>query len=387
MFNNLFNRKLYPILITPLLSLLVACNSTSSGSSTFTKQSSTPNVNEVAKQAYDGPKARIAVARFTDKSNNAYWYNKEIGDGMADQLTTALFNTNRFIVLERQALDAVTAEQDLAAMGRVSQDTAAAYGEIEGAEIVVVASVTEFKDNASGGSVGGGGWVGNMISTVSAGFSGAHMAVDIRLIDTRTSRILAATNIEGGTTDFDFSAAALNFGGSIMGGGLSGWSNTPKEKALREVIIKAVAFLEGKVPASYYRYDPNNQPVHGQASVAKAPVAAKKVQAKPQDEFSVPTGRLTRVEKMNIAMSRIHLVCLGYLKNKPEYEDFEVDDVSYDRPTVAALRAYQGENGFAVTGLADKTTKEALDKSECIAQSNAAGMKSLGSYFGVDGSN
>lgn len=375
--------SIYSLAFISTFPLLSGCNSSPT---TFGQQPAKPNVNQVANEAYNGPKARIAVARFTDKSNNAYWYNKEIGDGMADQLTTALFGTNRFIVLERQALDAITSEQDLAAAGRVSNETAAAFGEIEGAEIVVIAAVTEFKDNASGGSVGGSGWMGDMISSVSAGFSGAHMAVDIRLVDTRTSRILAAGSIEGGSTDFDISAAAVNFGGALLGGGLSGWSNTPKEKALREVIVKAVDFLESRVPNTYYRYNADNTTTNStQAQHATAPSKPKMASA-PVD-ITVPEGRLTRVEKMNIAMSRIHLVCLGYLKNRPEYEEFEVDDVAYDKATVIALRNFQKENGFTVTGLADKATKEALDQDTCVAESNASGIRSVGSYFGVSGSN
>eukprot|EP00493_Phyllostaurus_siculus_P005367 UN05406 len=141
------------LLATALITSLSACQSTSTN---VTSNKNSPDINEVSKQKYNGPKARIAVARFTDKSNNSRWWRKEIGEGMADQLTTALVGTNRFIVLERQALDAVLSEQDLAVSGRVSAQSGAAYGEIEGAEIVVVAAVTEFDDDSSGASVGSG---------------------------------------------------------------------------------------------------------------------------------------------------------------------------------------------------------------------------------------
>ena len=55
---------------------------------------------------------------------------KEIGEGMRDMLTTALFKTKRFAVLERAILDEVMKEQDLAASGRVQQGTGAATGGI-----------------------------------------------------------------------------------------------------------------------------------------------------------------------------------------------------------------------------------------------------------------
>ena len=86
-----------------------------------------PDINQAQAEAYNGPKARIAVSRFTDKTGKGWWSGAS-GDGMADQLVTALFNSNRFIVLERQTLGDVLAEQDLGASGRVSQQTAAPIG-------------------------------------------------------------------------------------------------------------------------------------------------------------------------------------------------------------------------------------------------------------------
>ena len=316
----------------------------------------------------------------------SHWWRKEIGEGMAEQLTTALVGTNRFIVLERQALDAVLSEQDLAVSGRVSADSGAAYGEIEGAEMVVVASVTEFDDDSSGASAGGSGFMGDVFSSVSAGFSSSHMAIDLRLIDTRTSRILAATSIEGGSKDFDFTSAATNFGGALVGGNISGWSNTPKEKALREVIVKAVAYLESKVPTNYYRYNSDNTLAKGQKAPAPLKVtkaAVKKSVAKPV-AVVVPSHRMPHYEKMDVAMSRLSLICLGYLKNKPFYEEFEVEDVKYDKNTVLALREYQQENQLKVTGLADPETKKALDDSKCIAKTQKSGLQSLGSMFKIN---
>ena len=366
------------ISITLLAAALTACQSTS----TTTSNNNSPDINEVAQQQYNGPKARIAVARFTDKSNDSRWWRKEIGEGMADQLTTALVSTNRFIVLERQALDAVLSEQDLAVSGRVSAASGAAYGEIEGAEIVVVAAVTEFDDDNSGTRVVSGGFIGDVFSSVSAGFSSSHMAIDLRLIDTRTSRILAATSVEGGSKDFDFTSAATNFGGALVGGNLSSWSNTPKEKALREVIVKAVEFLESKVPTTYYRYNSDNTIAAGHTAPAPLKVTAAAAPAKASvASVSVPTHRMPYYEKTDLAMSRLNLVCLGYLKRQPHYEEYEIEDVEYDQATVIALTEYQQEKKLKVTGLADETTKKSLDDSGCIAKTNKSSLESFGSMF------
>ena len=83
---------------------------------------------------YDGPQAHIAVGDFQVK---AAWATMEIGDGLREMLLTALFNTNRFIVLERQAIQDVMLEQDLDVSGRVKTQTAAPIVQLEGAELLV----------------------------------------------------------------------------------------------------------------------------------------------------------------------------------------------------------------------------------------------------------
>ena len=62
-----------------------------------------PTIDQAQAEDAMGPKARVAVNKFTDKSAKGR-STGEIGDGMAEMLTTALFNTNRYIVLERQTL-------------------------------------------------------------------------------------------------------------------------------------------------------------------------------------------------------------------------------------------------------------------------------------------
>ncbi|MDD5254667.1 MAG: CsgG/HfaB family protein, partial [Candidatus Omnitrophica bacterium] len=59
---------------------------------------------------YSGPKARIAVADFDVKAAKA---GGAIGSGLREMLVTALINSNRFSVLERQVLSAVMQEQEL----------------------------------------------------------------------------------------------------------------------------------------------------------------------------------------------------------------------------------------------------------------------------------
>jgi len=217
-----------------------------------------PTIAEAQAEKYDGPKARMAVGEFQDKTakggGQTGWMSmfgvnfKEIGDGMRDMLTTALFNSNRFIVLEREQLDTVLKEQDLGASGRIKKDTAAPVGEIYGADLIITAAVTEFEGGAQG--VGAGTKVLGV--AVGGGMKKAHMAIDVRIIDAKTSQIVGATTVVGNATSFA-AGGATNIGGRLPIG-LGGFSKTPTERAIRICIEKAVEYIAGQTPDSYYRY-------------------------------------------------------------------------------------------------------------------------------------
>lgn len=215
------------------------------------------SIDQAQAERYDGPKARIAVGDFEDKTAKGggaggwmsmFGYNfKQIGDGMRDMMTTALFNTSRYIVLEREKLNQVLAEQDLGASGRVKQGTEAKIGEVYGAELLITAAVTEFEGTKQG--VGGGTRVLGV--SLGGGVKKGHVAIDIRIIDTNTSQIVAAASVEG-------DAKSFGLGGATRVGpvpvGLGGISKTPIEQAIRVCIQKAVEYIVAQTPDQYYRH-------------------------------------------------------------------------------------------------------------------------------------
>jgi curli biogenesis system outer membrane secretion channel CsgG len=204
---------------------------------------------------YNGPKARIAVADFDVKAAKAYG---EIGDGLKEMLVTALLNSSRFRVVERQVLDHLMQEQELAASGAAQQGGGVKRGQIKTADLMITAAVTEFEPNATGGigGVGGGGRVGGSIlgAIIGGAMNKAHMALDIRIIDTSTSEVLSATRVQGQATDIAGGIFAGILGGVPLGVGLGGYSNTPMEKAIRVCIIEAVNYIAQTVPANYFKY-------------------------------------------------------------------------------------------------------------------------------------
>jgi curli biogenesis system outer membrane secretion channel CsgG len=211
-----------------------------------------PSIDQVQAVPYNGPLARIAVISFEDKSAKGY---ARIGDGLAEMLTTELVNTNRFLVYERQQLGAVMAEQDLATSGRIQPGTEAPTGQIHGAELLVTGAVTAFEPNYQGGGVG---LVAPRLP-LGLGVAGkqAYMAIDLRIIDARTSRILAVQHVEGKSTDWAGGLGTAFGGGSTrMGIGLGAYRNTPMEKAIRVCLRGAVQAVVARTPPSYYRHQP-----------------------------------------------------------------------------------------------------------------------------------
>ncbi|GAB6034573.1 CsgG/HfaB family protein [Galenea microaerophila] len=222
---------------------------------------------------YQGPKARIAIAGFKCKAAKC---NGEIGDGVSDMLSTSLFQSGRFIVLERgEGLEAIKEELNLSGSGYIEPSKAARKGLMEGADILVIGSITAFEPNASGMGVGGIVIPGNvpLIGGVKVGKKEAYIAADIRLIDVRTGRVINATTVEGKASNWKVGGLGGGLVGSVaLGGGLSVYKNTPMEKAVRVMIDNAVQSISQLVPENYYRYQPNGQPVNSSAPQA-APAA------------------------------------------------------------------------------------------------------------------
>jgi len=202
---------------------------------------------------YSGPKASTAVAKFDWKAGYDYRHGEPTG--LRDMMSTVLVQSKRFRVLERQEFGSIKDEIGLSEEGYTEQQTAKKRGKVKGADLLIVAAVTGWDPGTSGtsGGIGIGGWRG--LGGIIGGIKKSSMAMDIRIIDTETSEILAATRVEGEATDFNLGG----FGGGIIGsvglaGGLSTYSKTPMEKAIRVCIYEAVKYIADNTPGEYFKY-------------------------------------------------------------------------------------------------------------------------------------
>lgn len=219
---------------------LLGCAATGVGSqktdSSTEREKIQPKPEPVIERHY-GPKKRIAVVGFENKVPHAEW---DIGTGMTEMLTTALHETGRFIVVERQALSDIIKEQDLGTGGRIRPETAAKVGDILGAQILVRGAITEFEERESGGAVGG------VFKGIGVGVGGvnAHVAVDIRMYDATTGQIL-----ESHRSEAKAKSRALALGASHKGVTFGGatFKKTALGQATREAIEDMVAFVVDKM--------------------------------------------------------------------------------------------------------------------------------------------
>lgn len=187
---------------------------------------------------YSGPKARMAVADFEVRAAKA---TNEVGLGLREMLNTALASSQRFNVLERQALDTM-----------IQQESP------KGSGLVLTAAITEFEPQASGGrsGIGGGGGSGSSMfgGLLGGALNKAQLVIDMRITDATTSEVLAATSVRGQASDTDMKRLSGFFGGWKLDARLSAYANTPMEKAMRICIVEAARYISQALPVSYYKY-------------------------------------------------------------------------------------------------------------------------------------
>lgn len=214
------------ILRLTLASLVLPLAGCFGTSATVVDSSGGPTVQQAQAAPAVGPQKRIAVSAFEYRAGQG---SAEIGEGMSDMLTNALFNTGRFIVLERERLDEVMDEQDLAASGRFKKETAAPKGELEGAELLIRGSVIQFEPKCRGGSA------------ILVSGNEACMAINLRIIEAKTGRVVNATTVEG--TSAENRVGIIWTRGTALPIGLGTYSNTPMEAAIRNCIEAAVQHI------------------------------------------------------------------------------------------------------------------------------------------------
>lgn len=189
--------------------------------------------------------------------------------GVRDMLVTELFNSKGFIVLERDALPLVIAEQAFAESPRFDPKTTEAGGALEGAQYLVAAAITAFDTGSQGGAlpIPIPGVINSNVAALGVlnlGYKKGYVAMDLRILDAKTGRVLRTTAVEGSNTkvglDLAVVAAARGFGVTQLPDPIKIFKNTPIEAALQK--MSAAAMLEivkGFVPQPPLKADAAKQ--------------------------------------------------------------------------------------------------------------------------------
>ncbi len=170
-------------------------------------------------QTYTGPKKRVCIVDFVNKS--AYGQDR-LGRSASDILSTELFKSGAFILVEREKMQQLLNEQSLGQTGAVNPATAAKAGQLLGCGAIVTGSISQFGVKVVGADYG----------VYKQKVQRADCTVDVRVVDTSTGQVLFA---DSGKGEYERKAT------QVFGlGQYAGYDETMGQEALRAAITKFI---------------------------------------------------------------------------------------------------------------------------------------------------
>ncbi len=209
-------RKTLSLLILPALAGCYS-ESVSKKEETVTIKKRPPRAREFRKT--------LAVVDFEDKSG---YGQGRLGRPAADILTTFLFQSEQFIMIERQKIDAILKEQQLEQSGVTDDATAVKVGRLLNVKMIAYGAVTNFGQKPKATSV--------IITETKTQI--AECRVSARLIDVETGEILFA--------DFGSGAAESSATTTLGVGVRQGYDEKLAGESLQAAIAKFVDHLVDK---------------------------------------------------------------------------------------------------------------------------------------------
>lgn len=201
-----------------------------------------------------GPRATVTINQQSGR-----------GEQLEAFFVEALTNSGAFYVIE-DASQAVLQDKALENAG-IIEEGATDEGSPERADLELVCTVTDERENASGSQSGvqGRSFLSSITGGLAGGGGGAtqqgRVSVNIRIKDRRRGRVLATARGEGFSVGASSNANAsvykwsrgLGFGS--VGGNTSGYENVDMAAAFRRATVRAVNDLVQKIPESYFKHD------------------------------------------------------------------------------------------------------------------------------------
>jgi curli biogenesis system outer membrane secretion channel CsgG len=216
---------------------LVATFAFSCGSIGLIDSLSTPRAH-----AGFGKPITVAVKKVKDNAG-ASWFRKSYEDKLATILSTELTNSGNFTVLARED-DALKAIQEELNMAGINKNTAVKKNNKTQARYIIVASLSDFNEQAS--ESGGGG-----ISIM--GFGGGkskktieyYVSFDLKVIDTSTTSVAYSRTIEGvAKAETTSSNAQASYMGVSVNQNKAKETKAPVSRAVRAAMVEISQYLD-----------------------------------------------------------------------------------------------------------------------------------------------
>lgn len=202
-----------------------------------------------------GPRRTVAVARFDAVDDFAGAHGgQQVGSGLSAMLTTALVESDRFVVLERPELDHVLTEQGLGQQRLTQAGTAPAAGRLSGAQFLIFGNVTEFglEDEGGGVRLGASGLLDGLAGGLGLSRRGSKGSVgmDLRVVDTTTGAVVASFQVH---EELSRSSSGLDASVGRLGFGSDSFQRTPLGQAARRAIERVVERFAREVAGRPWR--------------------------------------------------------------------------------------------------------------------------------------
>ncbi|MEM0965040.1 MAG: CsgG/HfaB family protein [Verrucomicrobiota bacterium] len=220
-----------------LLSALFSATAVSSAFALFGfGEDDTESTNEdFGLPPYSGVKHAITV--LPPKYTAIFSYPGDLSESISSMLESALFDTNRFIVVDRDRIGDTILEQDLQTDGRsAAASDVAQTGMIRSAKYLADIEITDVEGSTEGQS--GGLSIGGFRIGGSGGK--AQITTIVKIIDSTTGEIVAKERVTG-----EAGRKGLNVGyvASSWGADLGGFTKTPIGEAAYDNVVLSTRFL------------------------------------------------------------------------------------------------------------------------------------------------
>ena len=225
-------------------------------------------------------KVRIAVAPLNWSSGvfDGWTVPAEFRNAIHEKLQKKLADTGKFIVLEREALDAILKEQAI----KEENTGQSMKGKIIPAQVMVQGKVTDFEMSRS--STGGGVNIGG-IGRVGGSVTQAKMSMNVRLFNVDTSEVFATEDAAGRVNRSGF-----RFDGNhrVAYANFEQFEKTPLGEATTQAIDKAVEKILAKMEKTPWT-----------CRVADYDAASKEITLNAGAEVGVAVGDTFEVHKVS----------------------------------------------------------------------------------------